>query len=88
MIDRSSETDVHLDLLAAHRLMCTIRAFEETALEKLNEGVAYGSLHLYVGMEAIAAGVFPSLRPGDWTISTHRGHGHTLASGVSQSDVC
>jgi TPP-dependent pyruvate/acetoin dehydrogenase alpha subunit len=71
-----------VDLLGAHDLMCRIRAFEETALEKLNEGVAHGSLHLYVGMEAIPAGVFPNLGDGDWFASTHRGHGHTLAAGV------
>jgi TPP-dependent pyruvate/acetoin dehydrogenase alpha subunit len=71
-----------VDLRAAHLLMCRIRAFEETALRKSNEGVLHGSLHLYVGMEAIAAGVFPRLRRGDWFASTHRGHGHTLACGV------
>jgi TPP-dependent pyruvate/acetoin dehydrogenase alpha subunit len=71
-----------VDLLAAHRLMCAIREFEETALRKSNEGVLHGSLHLYVGMEAICAGVFPYLRDGDRFASTHRGHGHTLACGV------
>jgi TPP-dependent pyruvate/acetoin dehydrogenase alpha subunit len=71
-----------LDLAEAHQVMRTIRTFEETALQKSNEGVLKGSLHLYVGMEAIAAGVFPSLRAGDWFASTHRGHGHALAAGV------
>jgi acetoin:2,6-dichlorophenolindophenol oxidoreductase subunit alpha len=76
------ETEVSLDLIQAHRMMRTIRTFEETALQKSNEDVVKGSLHLYVGMEAIAAGVFPNLRSGDWFASTHRGHGHALASGV------
>jgi TPP-dependent pyruvate/acetoin dehydrogenase alpha subunit len=72
-----------IDLRAAHLLMCRIREFEETALRKSNDGVLHGSLHLYVGMEAIAAGVFSQLRRGDWFASTHRGHGHTLACGVA-----
>jgi TPP-dependent pyruvate/acetoin dehydrogenase alpha subunit len=78
----TAEAGSGLDLLRAHQTMRAIRTFEETALQKANEGVLKGSLHLYVGMEAIAAGVFPSLRAGDWFASTHRGHGHALAAGV------
>jgi TPP-dependent pyruvate/acetoin dehydrogenase alpha subunit len=81
-VSKSVSPDSTIDLRAAHLLMCRIREFEETALRKSNEGVLHGSLHLYVGMEAIAAGVFPYIRSGDWFASTHRGHGHTLACGV------
>jgi pyruvate dehydrogenase E1 component alpha subunit len=72
-----------LDLAAAHRTMSTIREFEELALRKANEGVLQGSLHLSVGMEAIPTGSFATLRDGDWFVTTHRNHGHTIACGTA-----
>jgi acetoin:2,6-dichlorophenolindophenol oxidoreductase subunit alpha len=71
-----------LDLLAAHRTMATIREFEELALRKANEGVLNGSLHLSVGMEAVPTGTFATLADGDWFVTTHRNHGHTIACGT------
>ena len=40
-----------------------------------------GALHLYVGEEAVAAGVMTHLSDADWITSTHRGHGHLIAKG-------
>ena len=40
-----------------------------------------GALHLYVGEEAVAAGVMTHLSNADWITSTHRGHGHLIAKG-------
>ena len=40
-----------------------------------------GFLHLYVGQEAVAAGVCVALHPDDQITSTHRGHGHLVAKG-------
>jgi pyruvate dehydrogenase E1 component alpha subunit len=40
-----------------------------------------GSLHLYIGQEAIAVGVCAHLGDRDYVTSTHRGHGHYLAKG-------
>ena len=40
-----------------------------------------GFIHLYVGQEAVAAGVCAALRPDDQISSTHRGHGHLVAKG-------
>lgn len=71
-----------LDLRDAHRTMVTIREFEELSLRKANEGVLHGSLHLSVGMEAVPAGTFAALAPGDWFSTTHRNHGHTIAAGT------
>lgn len=39
--------------------------------------------HLYEGEEAVAAGVMENLRPEDAITSTHRGHGHCVAKGMS-----
>ena len=40
-----------------------------------------GAVHLYIGQEAVAAGVCMQLKDTDWITSTHRGHGHFLAKG-------
>ena len=41
-----------------------------------------GFVHIYVGEEAVAAGVCAALRRDDYITSTHRGHGHAIAKGV------
>ncbi|MEZ0393499.1 MAG: thiamine pyrophosphate-dependent dehydrogenase E1 component subunit alpha [Desulfurococcaceae archaeon] len=63
--------------------MALIRAFEEKVEELfLREGVLMGPSHLYLGMEAIAAGVRPFMRNGDYVFSHHRGHGHAIMLGI------
>lgn len=62
--------------------MYTIRAFEERLQQVYRSGVMPGFVHLYIGEEAVAAGVCAHLRPNDYTTSTHRGHGHAVAKGV------
>ena len=74
--DISNET-----LLDIHRRMVRIRIFEETAGKMMEDGKIPGALHLYVGEEAVAAGVMVHLRTTDWVTSTHRGHGHLIAKG-------
>ena len=66
-----------------HRLMWRIRAFEEAALKGLEEKMVLGAIHPSIGQEAVAAGVIAPLRQDDMLLSTHRGHGHTLAKGAS-----
>ena len=69
-------------LLAHHRLMWRIRAFEELALEGLREKLVLGAIHPSIGQEGVAAGVCANLARDDVLLSTHRGHGHTLAKGA------
>ena len=69
-------------LRAHHRLMHRIRAFEEQALRGLQEKVVLGAIHPSIGQEAIAAGICSNLAREDILLSTHRGHGHTLAKGA------
>lgn len=71
--------DVVLDL---HRRMVRIRRFEESAGKLVESGDMPGFLHLYVGQEAVAAGVVSVLRDDDQITSTHRGHGHAIAKGA------
>jgi acetoin:2,6-dichlorophenolindophenol oxidoreductase subunit alpha len=65
-----------------HRRMVRIRLFEEEAGKLMEGGRMPGFLHLYVGQEAVAAGVMATLRADDVITSTHRGHGHAVAKGA------
>ena len=70
-------------LLEHYRSMCRVRAFEETALEALEQGLVPGPIHSSIGQEAVASGVCGNLDADDILLSTHRGHGHTLVKGAS-----
>ena len=69
-------------LLAAYRVMKTIREFEERVHVEFAAGEIPGFVHLYAGEEACAAGVCAHLSREDYIASTHRGHGHCIAKGV------
>jgi TPP-dependent pyruvate/acetoin dehydrogenase alpha subunit len=62
--------------------MWQIRNFELRAMELFEEKLIRGSVHPYIGMEAIAVGVCAALREDDYITSTHRGHGHCVAKGL------
>jgi acetoin:2,6-dichlorophenolindophenol oxidoreductase subunit alpha len=67
--------------LDLHRRMVRIRLFEEAAGKLAESAKLPGFLHLYVGEEAVAAGVCAALTDADQITSTHRGHGHLVAKG-------
>ena len=71
------------EALALHRTMVLIRVFESRVEELFKAGKLPGFVHTYLGEEAIAAGVCARLRPDDYITSTHRGHGHAIAKGMS-----
>lgn len=75
MIDRER-------LVWIYGTMQKIRKFEEMALKFFEENKLRGSVHLYIGEEAIAATVCSLLRETDSITSTHRGHGHCIAKGA------
>lgn len=62
--------------------MVRIRFFELRAKSLFKQNRIYGALHLYIGQEAIATGVCAALNKDDYVISTHRGHGHSIAKGT------
>jgi len=64
-----------------HTVMLTIRRVEEKTAELIALGEIRCPTHLYIGQEAIAAGVCANLRRDDWVYSNHRNHGHYLAKG-------
>lgn len=69
-------------LLELYETMMKIRKFEERVSGLFAGGHIPGFLHLYVGQEAVAAGVCANLHRDDYITSTHRGHGHCIAKGA------
>jgi len=69
-------------LLWIYTKMNEIRKFEEKAWRLFEKNELRGSVHLYIGEEAIAATAISLLRDEDYITSTHRGHGH----GIAKSD--
>jgi acetoin:2,6-dichlorophenolindophenol oxidoreductase subunit alpha len=68
-------------LLSLYRTMVTIRLFEQRVAREFRTGEIPGFVHMYVGEEAVAAGVCANLDDSDYITSTHRGHGHCIAKG-------
>lgn len=62
--------------------MILIRLFEEKARELFQAGLIRGTIHLYMGEEAVAVGACANLSREDLIVSTHRGHGHCIAKGA------
>jgi len=69
------------ELLRLYERMLLIRRTEERLSADSAAGRLPGAVHLYIGEEAVAAGVCAHLSPRDYVTSTHRGHGHYLAKG-------
>jgi pyruvate dehydrogenase E1 component alpha subunit len=67
-------------MIEMYKTMVTIRLFEGRLPELYATGFT-GLTHLYIGQEAVAAGVCANLRKEDYITSTHRGHGHVIAKG-------
>lgn len=59
-----------------------IRRFEEKTIQLYQIAKIWGYLHPYIGEEAIAAGACAAISKSDYIISTHRGHGHSIAKGA------
>ena len=74
-------------LLAFLGDMLLIRRFEEKVTERFRAGDLAGFLHAAIGQEAVAVGVCRAMGEGDVFGSTHRAHGHVLASGTPAKEV-
>jgi acetoin:2,6-dichlorophenolindophenol oxidoreductase subunit alpha len=72
-------------LLTLLRQMLLIRSFEESAEQLYAQGLLHGTMHLSIGQEGSAVGACAALRPEDFILSTHRGHGHCIAKGAQAS---
>jgi TPP-dependent pyruvate/acetoin dehydrogenase alpha subunit len=61
--------------------MLKIRRFEEKLNDLYAMGYIQGTIHLYIGQEAVSVGACAALKRKDYITSTHRGHGHFIAKG-------
>ena len=75
------------EVLRLYEQMLLLRRFELAAQVACRKGETPGFLHLYIGQEASGVGVCAHLRKTDWITSTHRGHGHALAKGMSPNTL-
>jgi len=78
----NSDAPSNAVLLRLYRDILTIRRFEETGMERYRNGFIRGYFHTCIGQEGVAAGACAAIRPDDYIVSTHRGHGHCIAKGA------
>lgn len=70
-------------LLNLYRQMLLMRRFEEEAARAYTQKKIGGFLHLYIGQEAVGAGVIAATKPEDYVVSSYRIHAQYLAKGGS-----
>ncbi len=66
-----------------YEVMLRIRRFEEASLKAYSQQKIRGFLHVYIGQEAIAAGLVSSLTIEDKIATAYRQHGIALSRGIS-----
>ena len=66
-----------------YELMLLMRRFEEKAGQLYGMQKIRGFCHLYIGQEAIGAGLMTATRPDDMFITAYRDHALAIAKGVS-----
>lgn len=63
--------------------MLLIRRFEESTLMAYGQNKVRGFCHVYIGQEAIAAGLMTAIKKEDPIVTAYRQHGIALARGLS-----
>jgi pyruvate dehydrogenase E1 component alpha subunit len=76
------ETAAPPALVELYERMALIREFEQRVGRLYRDSQIPGFIHTSLGQEAVAVGVCTGLRPDDYLVTTHRGHGHVLAKGA------
>lgn len=76
--------ETKLELL---RRMLRARLFEEKIVSVYAEQDMQTPVHLYIGQEAVAAGISQHLKDEDYVFSTHRNHGHYLCKGADMKPI-
>lgn len=66
-----------------YETMLRIRRFEEKTLFMYSQQKIRGFCHVYIGQEAIAAGMTSALRPEDAVVTGYRQHGTAISRGCS-----
>jgi pyruvate dehydrogenase E1 component alpha subunit len=73
--------------LRLYRNMLRIRRFEEKTDEFFMAGRIKGAVHVSIGQEACSVGVCSALNQDDAILTTHRGHGHSIAKGTRLNEM-
>jgi pyruvate dehydrogenase E1 component alpha subunit len=74
-------------LLSIYKKMLLIRRFEEKLEELFSRGLMHGTCHLCIGEEAVTAATAAAMKPADYAVGTHRGHGQALAFGLDEKKL-
>ena len=69
-----------------YETMLRIRRFEEKTLLMYSQQKIRGFCHVYIGQEAIAAGLKTALRPEDCMVTAYRVHGLALMKGMTSRE--
>ena len=75
------------DYLSWYKLMLRIRRFEERALMMYGQQKIRGFCHVYIGQEAITAGIESAIRPEDAIVTAYRQHGTAIGRGVGTKEA-
>ncbi len=70
-----------------YELMLRIRRFEERALMAYGQQKVRGFCHVYIGQEAITAGMESALIEGDGIVTAYRQHGTAIGRGVGTKEA-
>ena len=70
-----------------YELMYRIRVFEQQALLMYGKGKIRGFCHVYIGQEAITAGMESALQDGDCIVTAYRQHGTAIGRGVGTKEA-
>jgi pyruvate dehydrogenase E1 component alpha subunit len=70
-----------------YKTMMLVRRFEEKSAQLYGQQKIKGFCHLYIGQEAIVAGMMTAITPDDKVITAYRDHAHALAMGMSADSV-
>lgn len=77
------KSDLQKELLVKlYEKMLQVRKVEEKLYFLFSTRSMPGTMHQYIGEEAVAVGVCANLNIDDYVTSTHRGHGHCVAKGA------
>ncbi len=69
-----------------YETMLLLRRFEEKAGQLYGMQKIRGFCHLYIGQEAVAAGMMTATRPDDNLITAYRDHGLAIAKGMTSKE--
>ncbi len=73
--------------LTWYETMLRIRRFEERTLMMYGQQKIRGFCHVYIGQEAIAAGMVSAIRPEDAVVTAYRQHGIALSRGITPNEA-